>query len=396
MSNNKPMAGIKILELSSVVTAALAATLLSEQGAQTVKIEPLGIGDTLRHLGTARAGVSALFANCNRGKRSVALDLKREEGVGIVRKLAQEADVLISNYRPGVLERLGLGSELLRELNPRLVYVAISGFGTTGPLAAAPAYDHVIQAMSGFSDMQGHGDELDMVKTFVCDEVTAYTACQATTAALFARCSSGQGQHIDLSMLDAALYFLWPAGMGDHTFQGESIDRRPPLKLTYRTYPVADGYITMAPFTDSHWHGLFTATGNVELIEDQRFATMAGRATHMGDLFEKFEHAFTEMSAGDVERLLSGLDIPGSICLTVDQAIEHPQVRAVGGVQTQQHPELGQLLSPAHPARFGAQRLEPHLPLGKLGEHTREVLTELGYADEEVDGLAERGVISTG
>ena len=396
MSNNKPMAGIKILELSSVVTAALAATLLSEQGAQTVKIEPLGIGDTLRHLGTARAGVSALFANCNRGKRSVALDLKREEGVGIVRKLAQEADVLISNYRPGVLERLGLGSELLRELNPRLVYVAISGFGTTGPLAAAPAYDHVIQAMSGFSDMQGHGDELDMVKTFVCDEVTAYTACQATTAALFARCSSGQGQHIDLSMLDAALYFLWPAGMGDHTFQGESIDRRPPLKLTYRTYPVADGYITMAPFTDSHWHGLFTATGNVELIEDQRFATMAGRATHMGDLFEKFEHAFTEMSAGDVERLLSGLDIPGSICLTVDQAIEHPQVRAVGGVQTQQHPELGQLLSPAHPARFGAQRLEPHLPLGKLGEHTREVLTELGYADEEVDGLVERGVISTG
>ena len=396
MSNNKPMAGIKILELSSVVTAALAATLLSEQGAQTVKIEPLGIGDTLRHLGTARAGVSALFANCNRGKRSVALDLKTEEGVGIVRKLAQEADVLISNYRPGVLERLGLGSELLRELNPRLVYVAISGFGTTGPLAAAPAYDHVIQAMSGFSDMQGHGDELDMVKTFVCDEVTAYTACQATTAALFARCSSGQGQHIDLSMLDAALYFLWPAGMGDHTFQGESIDRRPPLKLTYRTYPVADGYITMAPFTDSHWHGLFTATGNVELIEDQRFATMAGRATHMGDLFEKFEHAFTEMSAGDVERLLSGLDIPGSICLTVDQAIEHPQVRAVGGVQTQQHPELGQLLSPAHPARFGAQRLEPHLPLGKLGEHTREVLTELGYADEEVDGLVERGVISTG
>ena len=132
-----PLAGIRILELSTVVTAALAATLMSEQGATTIKVEPVGIGDTLRHLGTAREGVSAMFANCNRGKRSVALDLKRPEGLAIARELARDADVLISNYRPGVLERLGLGAGTLRRDNPGLIHLSISGFGTAGPVAAA-------------------------------------------------------------------------------------------------------------------------------------------------------------------------------------------------------------------------------------------------------------------
>ena len=178
-----PLSGITVIELSTVVTAALGVTLLCEQGARGIKVEPPGIGDPLRYLGTAVAGVSALFANCNRGKESIALDLKQAEGVAIVRELAARADVLISNYRPGVLDRLGLGYDTLRAANPGLVYLSISGFGTEGPLAAAPAYDHVIQAMSGFAAVQGRDGQLDLVRTFVCDEVTAYTACQAATAA---------------------------------------------------------------------------------------------------------------------------------------------------------------------------------------------------------------------
>lgn len=394
MDAPKPLAGIKILELSTVVTAALAATILSEQGAQTVKVEPMGIGDTLRYLGSNRAGVSAMFANCNRGKRSLALDLKTSEGLEIVRKLALDADVLISNYRPGVLERLGLGSDALRKANPGLVYVAISGFGTEGPQAAAPAYDHVIQAMSGFTDMQGQDGELDMIKTFICDEVTAYTACQATTAALLQRTRTGQGEHIDVSMLDSSLYFLWPSAMSDHTLLGDGIKRGGLLKHSYRTYPTRDGYVAMAPLTDAHWQGLFKGTGREDLADDPRYASIASRSANYFELLEVFHDAFSELATTEVESLLADLDIPGTACLTLDEVIEHPQVTAVGAVQTQEHPVLGQLRSPAHPARFDGRRYPPATPLGALGEHTRGVLGELGYENGEIDSLITAGVVS--
>lgn len=394
MNNNKPLQGVKILELSTVVTAALAATLMSEQGASTVKVEPIGIGDTMRHLGTSRAGISALFANCNRGKRSIALDLKKPEGLKIVRQLAAEADVLISNYRPGVLERLGLGSEALCEVNPRLIYVAISGFGTEGPLSEAPAYDHVIQALSGMTDMQGLGDEHNMIRTFVCDEVTAYSACQATTAALFQRSNTGVGQHIDISMLDSALYFLWPAAMDGRTFQGEGISKTPPFKNTYRTYPTRDGYITFAALTDAHWQGLFRGTGREDLAADERFASITSRSAHLGELFKQFHEAFIDMTREEAQALLAEMDIPGMACLTLDEVVTHPQVQAAGAVQTQLHPLLGELRSPAHPARFGGEQFAPSQTLGSLGEHTHEVLRELDYTDQAIEKLIAGQVVA--
>ena len=387
-----PLEGITVIELSTVVTAALGVTLLCEQGARGIKVEPPGIGDPLRYLGTASAGVSALFANCNRGKESIALDLKQAEGVAVVRELAARADVLISNYRPGVLDRLGLGYDTLRAANPGLVYLSISGFGTEGPLASAPAYDHVIQAMSGFAAVQGRDGKLDLVRTFVCDEVTAYTACQAATAALFQRERTGEGQRIDLSMLDAALYFLWPAGMSEHTFTGDGVVERSELKNTYRAFPTRDGFFAMAPFTDHHWHGLFRATGNGDLCEDPRYATIGARATALDELFDRFEAAFAAMATAEVEALLRELDIPGGRCLALEETIAHPQLAATGSVQAQTHPVLGPLRSPAHPARFGGQRLPPRSPLGALGEHTDAVLGELGYDAAAIAALREKGV----
>ena len=198
----QPLAGIKIIELSNMITCSLAAMTMSAQGADVIKVEPPGMGDKMRPLGTQKNGVSGFFHNCNRGKRSLAIDLKSQAGVDAVKELASKADILIHNYRPGVMDRLGLGSDDLRNENPKLIYIAISGFGTSGPMADLPAFDHVIQGIVGFTDLQSsEADSFDHIKTFICDKVTAYTACQAATAALLARTNTNCGQHIDISML---------------------------------------------------------------------------------------------------------------------------------------------------------------------------------------------------
>ena len=399
MKSNAPLAGIKIVELSTVVTAALATTILCEQGAEAIKIEPLGIGDTLRHLGTSYKGVSAMFANCNRGKRSIALNLKTDAGVAIAQKLAAEADILISNYRPGVLQKLGLSSEALREINPRLIYMAISGFGTSGPLMHAPAYDHVIQALTGYAAMQGLSDAdgpdseqpFDLIRTFVCDEATAYTSAQAVTSALYQRSNTGQGQHIDVSMMDSALYFLWPAGMADQTYLEDDTVKKPPMKATYRIYKTNDGSFCMAPFNDAHWHGLFRATNNEEMIDDPMFSNMLGRAANMYALIDKFIGAFTHLSTDEAIALLKELDIPAAKCETPESVLQHPQIKASNSVHKQHHETLGSLNSPANPARFNGKQLETKAPVGILGEHTRQVLSQLDYTETDIQTLFEQG-----
>ena len=392
MHAHKPLTGIRVVELATAATGPVAATLMAEQGAQAVKVEPPMIGDTVRHLGTSKEGVSSFFASCNRGKQSLAVDLKQPEGVEIVRRLAEQADVLITNYRNGVLDRLGLGSDTLREANPRLVYVAINGFGIDGPLADAPAYDHILQGFSGISDMQGAEQSLDLVKTVLVDSITAYMACQAATAALFQRHTSGQGQHIDLSMLDSSLYFLWPGGMMNHTFVDEDVPLRPTLKATYRTFPTSDGFVVLAALTDGHWQGLLRGVQREDLLEDERYNNMFGRAAHLADLYELLDSTFAKMTNEEVELLLREADVPGSACKTVEEMMQHPQVEAVGAVQTQTHPLLGELRSAAHPARFGSRRMPPLPPVGQIGEATREVLQDLGYPPEAVDDLINRGV----
>ena len=194
----KPLESITVLEFSTMITASLASMMMAEQGARVIKVEPYEMGDPMRYLGAKKADISALFANCNRGKEALRIDLKTEEGQTIIRSTIADVDVVIHTFRPGVMDKLNLGSEALRAINPQLVYVAISGFGTEGPLRDVPAYDPIIQAHAGVAATQGRGDEPAFVRTLLCDKITGYTACQAVTAALFARERSGEGQHIDL------------------------------------------------------------------------------------------------------------------------------------------------------------------------------------------------------
>ena len=232
--------------------------VLADQGADVVKVEP-PTGDAIRTVGTGHAGMSAYFANNNRGKRSIAVDLTNDAGRDIVRRLTANADVFAQNFRPGVIDRLGLSAESLQAENPRLIYASISGFGTTGPLAGAPAYDHVVQALSGFAAMQTAGtSEPSMVRHGVIDKATAYTLAQAITAALFQRERTGQGTRIDVSMLDVAIAFLWPDGMMDHTVD-EPSTVLPPTSRSFRVSPTADGHVVLVTLTAAQWSGLTSA-----------------------------------------------------------------------------------------------------------------------------------------
>ena len=226
---------------------------LRSQGTQVIKVEPVRGGDPMRKLGSQKNGTSALFHNCNRGKRSLAINLKHEMGVEAVKRLAARADVVLNNYRPGVMTQLGLGSDILRALNPRLINVAVTGFGTRGPLRDRPAYDHVIQGIAGITGLQGGDDEFAFVRMLMCDKVTAYTTAQAVTAALLARHSTGEGQHIDISMLHACLAFMWPDGMMHRTLHDDDAFQMPPISESYQTIQGSDGAVAASILLDHRW-----------------------------------------------------------------------------------------------------------------------------------------------
>ncbi|MEO0981683.1 MAG: CoA transferase [Pseudomonadota bacterium] len=388
-----PYAGIRIVEFSTMVTCSLATMMFAQQGAEVVKVEPTGIGDPMRLLGSQKGGISTIFHNCNRGKRSLAVDLKTEAGQAAARALALQADILIHNYRPGVMERLGLGSDALRAANPRLIYIAVTGFGTEGPMAGAPAYDHVVQAFAGFTAVQGGRDDRVFFRSLVCDKTTAYTAAQAAGAALYQRERTGEGQHIDISMLDAGLAFLWPDGMMDETALDEDALSMPPLSEYFRTLKVRDGHIAFAAMSDEHWAVVFDVLDRPDLKSDTRFSDVITRSIHAGELFEAVSARPIDKTKDEIISALAAHDVPCAPCLGLDELPAHPQVQAIGALETQHHPAMGRLRSPAAPAKFGGDRLASAGPSPALGAHTDELLAELGYDAGAIEALRRDGVI---
>ena len=374
----KPLDGIKILELSSIVTASLATMILCDQGAEVIKVEPTGIGDSMRYLGTQKGGFSAIFANCNRGKKSINLNLKDEKEVKKLLKLAKEADVFISNYRPGVNEKLGLGLEDLRKVNPKIIYVSISGFGDEGPLASAPAYDHVIQGMSGATSIQANDDQPAYMKTLICDKITGYTACQALTAALFQRERTGVASHIKLSMLDSAIFFLWPDGMMNETLLDKDVKKLPPLSSTYSSLIHAkDGFFTIAAMTDAQWYGIFDAINKPEYKTDPRFIDASSRSENMSDLVAEAIFSFLDLTVEESIQALRANDVPCAPFTPREEVINQPQVIASNTIFQMDSPHQGKMNAVSHPAIFDGQRLKVTKTAPSLGEDTEEILRKL-------------------
>ena len=391
-SSSQPLAGIKVIELSNMITCSLAAMTMSSQGAQVIKVEPPIMGDKMRPLGTQKNGVSGFFHNCNRGKRSLAVDLKSNAGIKAVKELVMQSDVLLHNYRPGVMDRLGLGSDVLRKLNPRLIYVAVSGFGTKGPMADLPAFDHVIQGLAGFTDLQSSEENsFDFIKTFICDKVTAYTVGQAATAALLARASTNEGQHIDISMLHACLAFMWPDGMMHKTLKDEDRFKMSPGSDYFETINYKDGGVAVAPLSDEHWKALLPMLGYPELINTPLYASIASRMTNMDQVMTVLREPRNDIGVKKAMEILIAADVPCSPCTKREDLESVDQIKAIGALETYVTKTMGELTVTTPPILFEGKKTSQAQPSPLLGEHSKEILQELGWKQSFIDSLIESG-----
>ena len=392
-----PLAGIRVLDLTSVVSGPLATMFLADQGAEVIKIEPLG-GDITRRSRqsiSASGEFSALFVSTNRGKRSLALDLKRPEAAKIMRKLISSSDVLVQNFRPGTMERLGFGEPEMRELNPRLIYVSISGVGESGPYAKKRVYDPIIQGLSGFADLQAEPRTRrpQMIRTIVADKTTAIFAAQAVTAALFARERTGEGQHIRLAMLDTMIAYLWPEAMTQYTVVGREATTADPTARPDLIFETADGYITVGTISDSEWQGFCAASGRPGLAEDPQFNTPGGRSVNATERILLMAEIIKERPTAEWLQRLDANDVPSAPVLRRNEVIANEQVLARELIVELNHPDIGRVRQPVPAARFDRTPARIQGPAPRIGEHSAAILAELGLEAAEIERLATEEVV---
>jgi len=387
-----PLEGVKVLDLTSMVSGPMAAMMLADQGAEVIKIEPTH-GEQLRHMAAPHNGVNPAFYSCNRGKKSLAIDLKSEEGREILLKLVKEADVFMQNFRPGAIERMGFGEDVLREVNEKLINVSISGFGTKGPYSSSRVYDPVIQALSGATDIQADREtgRPQMFRVIVADKVTALTAAQAVSSALYQRERSNIGQHIELSMLESVLAFFWPEGMAGLVYKEKEMDVRKLQGTQDLIYKAKDGYITAGAVSDAEWQGMCNALERQDLIEDERFATSAARVSNSG---ERKDLTGKEISKWNSEEILARFQEQGVPCAPLLSRMElmtHEQILANESILVSDVDGFGEVRQARPAARFNETPSEISRPAPRLGEHGNEILTELGYSNEFQQNLFKEG-----
>ena len=392
---NGPLSGYRVIDLTTMLSGPWATMMLADQGADVIKVEAPGTGDHVRSLGNRRGGMSAMFLNINRNKRSIAIDLKTERGRRLLEELVGTADVFVQNFRPGVADRLGIGEAALRGRSPALVYASISGFGEVGPWAGKPTYDPVIQAVSGLTSVQAGDDEARprLVRTVLPDKVAALTAAQAITAALLARARSGEGQHVRLSMLDAVMAFLWASDMGAQTYPDRPTTNQEAASFIDLIYETRDGYMTVAVMTNKEWEGLTRALDRPEWLADERFATPSARDRHLEARLEMTQAVLETRSTAEWMERLEAHGVPCAPALTRNRVLQHPQLAASGTVVETLHHTAGRLRQARPPARFDRTPTAIRFGAPRLGEHADEILAGLGYDQAAIAALRAARVI---
>ena len=387
-----PLSGFKILDMSRVLAGPAATVLLADQGADVIKVEPLR-GDVVRAMGGG--GITPGFVTSNRGKRSIALDLKSPAGIEAVKRLAVSADVFVQNFRPGAIDGMGLGEPVLRAINPKIIYVSMSGFGEKGPYAHKRVYDPVIQALSGLADLQAtdENDRPRMIRTVIPDKTTGITTAQAITAALLSRERTGEGQHVQVAMLDVMIAYLWQEGLAGLTMVGEEDRVKRGQRSKDLIYETSDGYITAGAVSDLEWQGMCEALDRQSWLTDDRFSTPRARGMNAKLRLEMTaEVLLTNTSAYWLQRL-DDCEVPSAPVLSRPEVIEQEQVKVNEILSEYDHPGLGRIRQPRAAARFGATPTNTKQLAAALGQHGAEVLLEAGYAEEEIAALRAEGIL---
>lgn len=387
-----PLDGVRVVDLSTMISGPLGAMILGDLGADVIKVESKG-GDATRAVATRRGDMSASFLNNNRNKRSLVLDLKNPDGRDALLKLIATADVVIQNFRPGVVDRLGIGYGDAVKLRPDIVYASITGFGTEGPYAHKPVFDPLVQSLSGLTSVQAGSDERRpaLIRTILPDKLTAFTVAQAVLAALFSRERTGEGQHLHLSMLDTVIHFLWASDMGGHTFVGDELETETAQSFIDLIYETADGYMSVAAFRRVDWEKLADACERPEWKTDPRFLTSAGLEEYKPERLEMTQEALKTRTTADWIERLEHFDVPCAPVLTRAEMIRHPQIAANALIIETDHPQAGLLRQTRYPARFEGTPTEIRHGGPVLGGQSHEILTEAGLSPSEIEGMLSSG-----
>jgi len=391
-----PLSGFRILDLTRIISGPFCTSLLADMGAEVIKIETPGEGDPVRAQGVIRDGLSWYFANYNRNKKSVTLDLYSEEGKAVLRRLIAECDVIVENYRPGVMQKMGLGDEALKALKPDIIHCSINGFGTTGPYRDRPAFDFIAQAMSGFMSLNGAESQPPMrAGPPISDLVAGMNGALGIVAALLRRERTGQGDSVSVSLLGSMIGLL--------SFQASNYfaDGRLPARTgndhgiasPYGLFETADGQVAIAPSNDVVYHKLLDALELAELRADPRFATNADRMRNRGAITEAIQTRTRQHTSAHWIERLNRFGVPCGQVLNLQEVFEDPQVQDQRMAIDVPHGGHGDVRMLGFPIKFAQAEARPVQPAPALGADTRDVLLQLGFAQDDILGLQERGVI---
>ncbi|WP_319244753.1 CoA transferase [uncultured Propionivibrio sp.] len=391
----KALEGLKVLDLTRVLAGPYCAMMLADFGANVIKIEPPGVGDDSRAFGPFVGKESAYFMSLNRNKRSITLNFKRAEEVELFREMVKQADVVLENYRPGTMEKFGLGYDELKKINPKIIYAACSGFGHSGPYMLKPAYDIIVQAMGGIMSITGpEGGEPTRVGASVGDIIAGMFTAYGVMVALFHRQRTGEGQKVDVGMLDCQLAVLENA-ISRYTTSGVvpgPLGNRHPSITPFASFTAKDGHIIVGAGNDRLWEKLCNILGHPELIKDPRFDNNGNRTTHAVELQQILNDVFSAKTIAEWLELLEKAELPCAPINTVDKIINDPHIKAREMMVELEHPVAGHLKMAGVPVKMSATpgAVETAAPL--LGQHTAEILQELfGWDEAKTRQFFERG-----